>query len=205
MKKAIFLALALALTFGAIQSSWAAPRTSANLNTNLIGDIDKAENQSVPIGTVIAWPYSTLPSDGDWLECNGQSVSQTKYPDFVLKFGNKTPNYQGMFLRGYGKQKYSQDNGGGKISSTTHQSGALGEIQGDGIRNIKGEITVLGTLDWGATSGVFSDGYMNYGGLIGGGNWWNYHTREFDASGVIPTANENRPINVAVRYIIKVK
>jgi len=53
---------------------------------------------------VIAWPLSTLPTDTEldkWLECNGQAVNATLYPKLAVLMSN-TPNYQGVFLRGYG-------------------------------------------------------------------------------------------------------
>jgi len=31
------------------------------------------------------------------------------------------------------------------------------------------------------------------------------HVLEFDSSRVVPTANENRPVNVAVRYLIRTR
>ncbi|MDR2744702.1 MAG: phage tail protein, partial [Desulfovibrio sp.] len=36
----------------------------------------------VPVGTVVAWPVATNPADMDkWLECNGQTISSTVYPE----------------------------------------------------------------------------------------------------------------------------
>ena len=111
------------------------------------------------------------------------------YPEFRSKFGTTVPDYRGYFLRGLGGN-----------------SAGLGIEQGDAIRNIEGEITVMGTLGWDAAMGVFDEGYPNYGNNSGGGGgWWNFHTRKFDASRVVPTANENRPVNKAVKYVIKAR
>lgn len=43
----------------------------------------------VPVGTVIAWPYSSNPSDWDkWLECNGQTITQSAYPELLTPYAN---------------------------------------------------------------------------------------------------------------------
>ena len=55
----------------------------------------------VPIGTVIIWPADKDPTEGTWLLCNGQSC--IAYPELVKVLGKiNVPNYQGIFLRGYG-------------------------------------------------------------------------------------------------------
>ena len=58
-------------------------------------------NNGVPIGTIIAWPVSTNPDDWDkWLECNGQAIDRTAYPELYAIVGSNVPNLQGRFLRG---------------------------------------------------------------------------------------------------------
>ena len=154
--------------------------------------LSKNEESGVPIGTVIAWPVNSLPQEsGTWLECNGQSCAA--YPKFVAVLGRATvPDYRGVFLRGYGSRTSSH------YGTVTHQSGALGELQGDAIRNITGSM---------ATSMSYADGKLFQMSYVirtfdrdGGGP---VNATSFDASRVIPTANENRPINMAVRYFIK--
>lgn len=102
---------------------------------------------------------------------------------------------RGLFLRGYGIQQYNS----GGYGVVFHASGALGQIQGDAIRNITGEIKGGTVEEYSSTSGVFelttlyqgSDGYYSDHGL------------KFDASRIVPTAEENRPVNMAVRYLIR--
>jgi len=54
-------------------------------------------------------------------------------------YGAAVPNYQGMFLRGYGSQAHAQENGSTiGITSTTHASGSLGVAQGDATRKADG-------------------------------------------------------------------
>ena len=108
-----------------------------------------------------------------------------------------TPNYQGMFLRGHGGQATYHWGG------VWHSSAALGVVQGDAIRNIYGHLGKIAE-DWGwnPTSGAFS--------AVGNGvshrsDTSRWHVVNFDASRVVPTTNENRPVNMAVRYLIRAK
>ena len=56
---------------------------------------------AIPVGTVISWPSNSWPSDADnWLECNGQAINSTVYPELVGVIGSRVPDYRGRFLRG---------------------------------------------------------------------------------------------------------
>ena len=146
---------------------------------------------SVPIGTVIIWPTFNNPDDGVWLLCNGQSCSA--YPELVKVLGKSTvPNYQGVFLRGYGSQVSTH------YGNVTHSSGNIGELQGDSIRNIYGSWN-SGQYIWSSDGAIY--GIKN--GSIENNDYYNGYRAYLDASRVVPVANENRPINIAVRYLIK--
>lgn len=161
----------------------------------------KASQGGVPVGTVIAWPISSFPPGQDsdnWLECNGQSISQAAYPELYAVIGGNTPNYQGVFLRGYGSQTSSH------YYQVTHSSSGIGQLQGDAIRNIYGEFEfkprqhgsrwpsgAFGTIE--NTGSSEDKGPDRPSGIY------------FSASYVVPTANENRPVNIAVRYLIRAK
>ncbi|MDM8217144.1 hypothetical protein QUW15_13435 [Desulfovibrio piger] len=113
------------------------------------------------------------------------------------------PDYRGLFLRGYGQQSHSQNNGSTVgVTSTTHKSGALGEVQGDAIRNIWGKFSTE------TPSVEMSDLFTQYDGP-GNGNGDDGYSGDpriiFDASRVVPTATENRPVNTAVRYFIRAR
>ena len=148
---------------------------------------------SLPIGTIMPWASTSNPDDGTWLECNGQSCSA--YPELVAVLGRSTvPDYRGVFLRAYGSRTSSH------YGTVTHQSGSLGELQGDAIRNITGNITsIYGRQN--VSDGAFqrTNAYENID-YDRGANMAHY---SFDASRVVPTATENRPINIAVKYLIK--
>lgn len=54
---------------------------------------------SVPIGTIIVWASAKNPTDGTWLDCNGQSCAG--YAELVSILGKSTvPDYRNRFLEG---------------------------------------------------------------------------------------------------------
>lgn len=168
--------------------------------TLTITRLTKEENQAsgVPVGTIITWASANNPNEnGTWLECNGQFC--TAYPELVKVLGSdRVPDYRGVFLRGLGSVTSTH------YGTVQHQSSELGELQGDAIRNIYGYVSGMDVYNdfW---SGAFYDpGTRDGKGLPG-----SYQLRKFcddfsfDASRVVPTSNEDRPINRAVRYFIK--
>ena len=53
----------------------------------------------LPIGTIIAWASAKNPTDGIWLDCNGQSCAG--YAELVSVLGKSTvPDYRNRFLEG---------------------------------------------------------------------------------------------------------
>ena len=87
----------------------------------------------------------------------------------------------------------------------THSSGGLGQIQGDAIRNIYGEARGPGSRAIASdTGGAFSASGWG-GGPAADGDWSANHSLYFDASRTVPTANENRPVNKAVRYLVRAR
>ena len=120
--------------------------------------------------------------------------------------GANTPNYQGLFLRGFGSQTHAQSNGSTiGVTSTLHQSGSLGQVQGDTTRNIIGSFWPVGIAGGahlepqGALYGLVGAA----GSGVGGGDIAYNTSTGFDSSRVVPTASENRPANTAVRYLVR--
>ena len=143
------------------------------------------------VGMVVAWTLPSNPSDS-YLECNGQSIDSTKYPKLYALMHN-TPDYRGVFLRGLGGN-----------------SASLGVTQGDAIRNITGTMGGSNSIDvglWDYGTGVFYQFNQGRNSVANGRSWYSYVSQGmgFDASRVVPTAEENRPVNKAVRYFIKAK
>ena len=164
--------------------SW--PRASLKLIRSTV-----EKSTGVPIGTILAWPSHTLPADGGvWLLCNGQSTAG--YPQLSAIIGSNVPDYRGVFLRGYGSQTSTH------YGTVTHSSAALGELQGDAIRNITG--SVGGNMRPTSGSGVF---YLISNGPQGNKTSYDGAIFGFDTSRVVPTANEIRPVNRSVNWIIK--
>ncbi len=159
----------------------------------------QAQSIGVPVGTVIVWTKEQIP-DG-WLECNGQKVNKTLYPDLAALMSN-TPNYKGMFLRGAGSQTVTH----GSYGSVNHGT-TLGQVQGDSIRNITGSNNspVFFPFANGHSQGAFTEYHNGTGWIIryALGDTGINSGIQFNASLAVPTANENRPVNVGVKYIIK--
>ena len=128
-----------------------------------------------------------------WLECNGQST--VAYPALAAIIGAVVPDYRGLFLRGYGNQTSSDSYG-----TVLHQSASLGILQTDSIRNISGRINLD---NYGGNNFLTGAFYTKYEGIGGAGSSGSAYIAYFDASKIVPTSNENRPVNKAVRYLIK--
>ena len=195
MKRLLLLFL---LCFGLALPGVAADGTSFNPTTISV----KSVGASIPVGTVITWPSNSWPSDRDnWLECNGQSISSAVYPELVGVVGGDVPNYQGVFLRGYGGQTSYH------YGAVGHWSAGLGELQGDGIREIWGELSYLprsrdGEVGQSGSLAFWNEGrnqWMNDAGKAPSG------AMNFYASRSTPVVGEVRPVNRAVRYLIRAR
>lgn len=158
------------------------------------------EEYKVPIGTIIAMSSDYIPTG--YLLCNGSAVNRQNYSLLFAKIGTtygegdgtntfNLPDLRGKFVRGLGGN-----------------SDLLGKTQGDAIRNIQGEINTS------SEEYNYNDGSYTASGAfkkitrdrthrptlvaVGLTQAWG-----FDASTVVPTANENRPLNMAMNYLIK--
>ena len=166
------------------------PRASLKL---IRSSVEKSTG--VPIGTILAWPSHALPADsGVWLLCNGQSCSG--YPGLVKVLGKNTvPDYRGIFLRGYGSQVSTH------YGNVSHSSEALGVLQGDAVRNVTGSFP-MGVDSWSGYEGVFYQGnHSNH--LVGDDDGTKNYSTYLNLSRGTPTANEIRPVNRSVNWIIK--
>ncbi|EPA7264285.1 phage tail protein [Escherichia coli] len=168
-----------------------------NTLTNLSGKdvaglltyLDLGEGSALPVGVPVPWPSATPPTG--WLKCNGAAFSPEEYPELAKAYPtNKLPDLRGEFIRGW-------DDGRG---IDTNRS--LLSSQGDAIRNIIGALVDVRFNTYPSDSGVFTTsviGDASSDSIKGG-----YAKRvTFDASRVVPTANENRPRNIAFNYIVR--
>ncbi|WP_106491498.1 phage tail protein [Escherichia coli] len=164
------------------------------------------EGSALPVGVPVPWPSATPPTG--WLKCNGAAFSAEEYPELAKAYPtNKLPDLRGEFIRGW-------DEGRGMDTGR-----AILSAQGDAIRNIYGEFKTVNTENYSIWESVGSfkgavvplnpstnnsyfslirsmvtertDGAV-YPKVIG-----------LDASRIVPTANENRPRNIAFNYIVR--
>ena len=150
---------------------------------------------SVPAGSVHYFAMQTAP-DG-YLVANGAQVSRTVYARLFSAIGTtfgdgdggstfQLPDLRGEFLRGW------------DVGRNLDPERGFGTAQGDAIRNI------TATIEAGPNSpnsGAFYPGSLTGSNYDGG--HWAFRLSYFDASRVVPTANENRPHNVALLACIK--
>lgn len=149
------------------------------------------------VGIPIPYPLSTVPTG--CLAMNGQRFDKSRYPKLALKYPSGTlPDMRGEFIRGLDNGR-GVDAGRGLLSN-----------QGDAIRNITGEFSdfmyqdeqsLNGTLT--ATGAIYRD--LNIRDIsataVASKILPQGDKIKFDASRVVPTANENRPRNIAYHYI----
>lgn len=139
---------------------------------------------------LLAYYFGTTDPNGA-LICNGRTIKYSEYPllvehlNTVKQTGNPRgdvaiPDLRGYFLRGLGGNSSSID-----------------KEQTDAIRNMTGE------AGYGLEEGAFATGVFRLGrlgvGVPGSHADWSF---SFDASRVVPTANENRPLNKAYNIVI---
>ena len=171
----------------------------ANLKVTLLAEIGKKANATdfnalhdLFIGIPIPYPLSTVPTG--CLAMNGQRFDTRRYPKLAQKYPSGTlPDMRGEFIRGL-------DNGRGIDAGRAVLSG-----QGDAIRNITGTLYGLLTTatktseanQW--VTGALSAS-LPQGSNASSGQGYRFDAT-FDSSRVVPTANENRPRNIAYHYI----
>ncbi|AYH00876.1 phage tail protein [Pectobacterium parmentieri] len=148
----------------------------------------------LPIGAIIMWP-SVTPPDG-WLELNGQQFNVTENPKLAAMFPDgRLPDYRDRFPRGWSN--------GSLLGGNPDRE--IGSMQGDAIRNITGTAPVgdSNSTHSARFTGAFYATY-NHGAQLGSSALdWDNPLILFDASRVVPTADENRPVNIATMFIIK--
>ncbi|MBV7213776.1 phage tail protein [Escherichia coli] len=161
----------------------------------LLAYLGLGEGSALPVGVPVPWPSATPPTG--WLKCNGAPFSAEEYPELAKVYPtNKLPDLRGEFIRGW-------DDGRGVDSGR-----ALLSAQGDAIRDISGKLLGLMTTagsqrtadEW--VTGPFNAVYEGGAGQTTSSPGNRYDVG-FSAARVVPTAEENRPRNIAFNYIVR--
>ena len=170
-------------TINVYKGSESLPRSTIKLTRYSV----EQKASGVPIGTVIAWASSKNPSDGTWLECNGQSCAA--YSELSAVLGKTTvPDYRGRFLEG---------------------NQVAGTVKEAGLANITGQTNCCDGFWSGNNTGAlfatnrFSDNYSDsrYSPFNNV-----YHAIAIDASksnSIYGNSTTVQPPSVTVRYFIK--
>lgn len=151
---------------------------------------------SSPVGAVFFFAKSTPPEHA--LACDGAAVSRAAYPELFGAIGT-------TFGAGDGSTTFNlPDLRGRFIRGTGGNAAALGVAQGDAIRNITGHLTITTSNETlldsegqgaGAITALSRVGAVVIGNKGPSSGWCGF---SLDASLVVPTADENRPVNVAL-------
>ncbi|ECR5029192.1 tail fiber protein [Salmonella enterica] len=163
------------------------------------------DGSALPVGVPVPWPLPIPPLG--WLKYNGAPFDKNLYPKLATVYpGGILPDLRGEFIRGW-------DDGKG-----VDLYRPLLSNQSDAIRNITGGLRTVNTENysiWESTasfSGALvplnpstNNGYYELIGLkVSNINNTTYPKAVgFDASKVVPTADENRPRNIAFNYIVR--
>ncbi len=155
----------------------------ANGNSNILPNLHRSD-----VGMTAYFVTDSIPDGWIAFDSIRTTVTQQSYPELyqylVAKYGSiaQVPLAEDRFIR----------NAGNGLN--------VGTTQGDAIRNITGQITI-DDYDQGTITGVFNKiGEGTAAGNKGGGT-----LIEFDASRVVPTADENRPKSIVLKLCIKAK
>ena len=151
-----------------------------------------SSNLILPIGVPIPYPLATPPKN--FLKANGSTFDQVAFPKLLNYYPSGVlPDLRGEFIRGWDDGR-NVDTGRAILTN-----------QGDAIRNITGTIADSYNGTGLGASGAFKIGVRGEIPALAGSGSARASDFTFDASIQVPTANENRPRNIAFNYIIRAK
>lgn len=172
---------------------------------DLKNKIEKLTGDTIIPAGLTAFFAADIPPIG-WLKADGAAVNRTTYADLFAAIGTiygagdgestfNLPDLRGEFLRGF-------DDGRGVDNGRV-----FGSAQGDAIRNITGQFGFESEVDGlTGTPNITGPFYKvkdatrkHVGGTVAGTN----KLICLDVSLVVPTADENRPRNIALLACIK--
>jgi hypothetical protein len=135
-----------------------------------------------------------------WVQAKGLVVSEGAWPTRLGMFTDfdatrfRLPQVSGYVIRAHHN---------GATIDPDHATRLVGSIQGDAIRNITGTlVTAAYSGGYGSVSGVFSKGPVNNAWHSFGADGYGSQTATLDVSTQVPTAAENRMVNISMNYFI---
>ncbi|EKI38515.1 putative tail fiber protein [Escherichia coli 3006] len=166
----------------------------------LLAYLGLGEGSALPVGVPVPWPLPNPPQG--WLKYNGAPFDKNIYPKLGAVYpAGVLPDLRGEFIRGW-------DDGRGVDAGRI-----ILAQQGDAIRNITGGVqgrnaaTSARLFNAGATGAFRTDGeFGSYAAQVDvaiGATDDRFAALFFDASLMVPTANENRPRNLSFNYIVR--
>lgn len=178
-----------------------------------LDELEKRTKLLVPPGIIQAFGYPDAPKEG-WLPCNGEAVSRDKYADLFKAIGTNfgegdgsttfnVPDLQGQFLRGYPGGYLDPDR---EFASV--QGDAIRDIQGAFGKNVTAKSSIFETR---SASGAFeaeaeidmAKALATIPSLPSTAGIKYPLGYKFKASNMVPTADENRPVNISLLFCIK--
>jgi len=175
----------------------------ANFLDNVTADI---QPQLTPAGTIITFGGTTAPTG--YLECNGQQVLQSDYPDLYAAIGLtwntgptgsyfELPDLRGAFLRGAGTHGISANN---MANGSDFAGPSVGDFENDQFQGHKHDFTGSNGSSTGSTSSKppFSNntGTETLSSALG-------NPSSDGTNGTPRTGDETRPFNAGILYCIK--
>ncbi len=155
-----------------------------------------------PVGVISMFGAETLPNNGLWKECNGESLLRSDYPELFGVIGTtwgstgatsfNIPDLRGLFVRGWANGSNNDPD------VATRDESNLGSAVGDHVGSKQSDAFANHSHSFDYNT----RGYSNIGGALAIMNFTNGTSNENTSNF---GGNETRPKNVYVMYIIKVK
>lgn len=159
----------------------------------------------VPVGSVEAFAGVKTKIPEGWMLCDGRTLLRADYPElfevisttfgYTTSTNFKIPDLRGEFVRGFSDGKSGIDTGR-----------SFGSAQTDALQEFDGYMNDA-CMSYSQFGGIFQYKTSVYGngGGAGGDNIYRNSVQINLAAAGVRTADETRPRNIALNYIIKVK
>lgn len=150
------------------------------------------KSSTVPVGTILYTAGAAAPPG--FLACDGAAINRTAYPELFSVLGT-------VWGAGNGSTTFNLPDARNRFPRASAAELTVGTTQEDAIRNITGRMNMGLYTSWNGFVKELNNGGNN-GAFPAGGSWrWGNIT--FDASLVVPTAEENRPKSIVLAAYIK--